>query len=77
MEQLSLEIKREQEFTEEDSWDFDNFDWLKGDPDSLRIFFAKAIPRLKKLIIEYPRYKDRYKKLLEDCHKRLDQLRDK
>ena len=70
IEQLTLDIKREEEIP--DLWEFDNFDWLTGNPDNLKEFFTEAIPRLEKMIVEYPRYADRYKKLKEDCVKRLN-----
>lgn len=41
-QQLTLNIKREEEISEEDLWDFDNFNWLKGNPANLRIFFTSS-----------------------------------
>jgi len=71
MEQLALDIKREEEV---DPWEFDNFDWLTGNSDNLILFFAKAMPRLQGMIEKDPQNKERLKKLKADCRKRLDAL---
>lgn len=68
---LGLKIKNETEIDEKDLWNFDNFDWLKGNPDNLIVFFTKAIPRIDRLMIEYPKDKVRLKKLKDDCRRRL------
>lgn len=40
MEQLSFDIKRDQEIGE---YSFKNYDWLIGNPDSLKIFFEEQL----------------------------------
>ena len=72
MEQLSFEIKRDEEV---DLWDFDNFNWLTGSAENMRIFFTKAIPRLEKMIAEDPQIK-RYVKLKADCVRRLKLIKE-
>lgn len=70
-QQLTLNIKREEEISEEDLWDFDNFNWLKGNPANLRIFFTEAMPRLNKMMVRYPKDRERLRRLKEDCYRRL------
>ena len=65
MEQLRFNIEEKI-----DLWGFENFDWLKGNSENLKIIFTKAIPRLEKMINENPQI-ERYKKLKADCIKRL------
>ena len=71
---LDLKIKHETEIDEIDLWDFDNFDWLKGNRDCLREFFTDAIPRMEKLILENPG-QIRYRKLKIDCRRRLSEIK--
>ena len=66
MEQLSFNIEEKI-----DLWGFENFDWLKGNPENLKVYFTEAISRLEKMIAENPQIK-RYKKLKADCVKRLN-----
>ena len=49
MEQLSFNIEEKI-----DLWGFENFDWLKGNSENLRVFFTKTISRLEKIIAENP-----------------------
>ena len=66
MEQLSFNIDEKI-----DLWDFENFDWLKGNSESLKVYFTEATPRLEKMIAENPQV-ERYGKLKADCIKRLN-----
>ena len=66
MEQLSFNIEEKI-----DLWGFENFDWLKGNSENLRVFFTKTISRLEKIIAENPQI-ERYRKLKADCVRRLN-----
>ena len=68
MEQLSFDIEEKI-----DLWDFENFDWLKGNSENLRVFFTKTISRLEKIIAENPQI-ERYRKLKADCVRRLNNI---
>ena len=57
-----------------DLWDFDNWDWLIGNTDNLRIFFAGTVKRLNELMKKEGK-KERYIKLKIDAEKRLKELR--
>ena len=71
-QQLIFDTEKE----EIDLWDFENFDWLLGSPENLKIFFTKTISRLEKMIAKNPQTKQ-YKKLKADCMKRLKLLKKK
>lgn len=59
--QLSLFSLRDLE--EKLEYDFENYDWLKGDPDSLKIYFREEL-----------RKKDLKPHLRKDCIRRLKEL---
>ena len=57
-----------------DLWNFKNWDWLKGDPYSLRIWFKDTIKRLNELMKKEGK-KERYVRLKIDAEKRLKELK--
>jgi hypothetical protein len=57
-----------------DLWDFENWDWLIGNSDNLRIFFIDTVKRLDELM-EKEGKKQRYIKLKIDAEKRLRGLK--
>lgn len=70
MEQLSFNIEEKI-----DLWGFENFDWLKGNPENLKVYFTEAIPRLEMMIDKDPQV-ERYGKLKADCIKRLKLIKE-
>lgn len=59
MEQLTLDLEEKLDLR-----DFNNWDWLNGNTDNLKIFFAGTVKRLDELMKKEGKYYHKVKKLM-------------